>query len=340
MDNNKASYSDIYGDSTPTIEYGQNLALKSVLVTGSQGMLGNGLAKTLQFLRDSGVYPTLEIHLASRSWERDQELAWQKSKVNTITLDQISSLREISHVIHASSPSNITQIDRYDQLKYANLTVAEQAIQLNPSKMIYISSSEVFRGDSTSRHVSSQDFNKLNKRDWYPLSKIETENYLLEVSKKSDIDIDIVRLFHTFGPGVRKEDGRSFADFLWGAATRGEVKLKSNGEQKRTFLYLSDAIDGILKLLLSSGPNFRTINIGSSEEISILDFAALVCKVSKAEIYFEKDLEFLHSPNNSIIPDTDEISDLGWVPRVRLQQAVELTYSWIIDSIAVNSSLK
>jgi len=340
MANNNATYSDIYGDRAPDIESGQNQALKSVLITGSQGMLGNGLAKTFQFLRDSGICPTLEIHLASRSWEKGQELTWQKSKVNTITLDQISSLREISHVIHASSPSNITQIETYEQLKYANLTVADQAIRLKPLKMIYISSSEVFRGDSTSRQVSSQDFNKLNKRDWYPLSKIETESYLLEVSKKSMINIDIVRLFHTFGPGVRKEDGRSFADFLWGAAASGEVRLKSNGEQKRTFLYLSDAIDGILKLLLSTGRSFRTVNIGSTEEISILEFAELICKISKAEIFFEKDREFLHSPNSSIVPDIDEMLDLGWVPRVELQQAVELTYSWIGDSIAVNSSLR
>ena len=340
MANNTASYSDIYGDRAPQVGYGQNLALKSVLVTGSQGMLGNGLAKTFQFLRDSGVFPDLEIFLASRSWDKELAATWKKSKVNTLILDQISNLTGISHVIHASSPSNITQIDTIEQLTNANLTVAEQVMHLNPAKLIYISSSEVFRGHSSGGNVSHLDFSKLNKRDWYPLSKLETENYLFEASKTSRVDIDIVRLFHTFGPGVKKDDGRSFADFLWGAASEGEVKLKSNGEQKRTFLYLSDAIDGILKLLPSNGPSFRTVSIGSSEEISILEFAQLVCEISKTKLNFTKDPVFLHSPNNSIVPSMEEMSDLGWSPRFDLQQAVEMTYSWIVNSMVINSNLK
>ena len=340
MANNAASYSDIYGDRAPQVEYGQNVSLKSVLVTGSQGMLGNGLAKTFQFLRDSGVFPNLEIFLASRSWDKELESTWKKNKIDAITLDQILNLTGISHVIHASSPSNITQIDTFEQLTNANLTVAEQIIHLNPAKLIYMSSSEVFRGHSSGGNVPYLDFSKLNKRDWYPLSKLETENYLFEVSKKSSINIDIVRLFHTFGPGVKKDDGRSFADFLWGAASEGQVTLKSNGEQKRTFLYLSDAIDGILKLLLSNGPSFRTVNIGSLEEISILEFAELVCEISNSKLNFTKDSTFLHSPNNSIVPSMEEMSELGWSPRVDLQQAVEMTYSWIIKSMVVNPNLK
>jgi dTDP-glucose 4,6-dehydratase len=144
--------------------------------------------------------------------------------------------------------------------------------------------------------------------------------------------VNIVRLFHTFGPGVRRNDGRSFADFLYSAADGKIPKLHSDGTALRTFLFSADAVNAILAIL-TRGINLETYNVGSDMPISILDFAKRVSSIAglKDEVLFDSTLPKGHiqSPNKALIPDLKKISNLGWRIQTSLDDSIEKTLCFL-----------
>jgi nucleoside-diphosphate-sugar epimerase len=325
------NFEEIYTNKLAYFITNTDFAPRSILVTGAQGMLGNGIAVTLANLVQKNLLERCQLILASRKWSTTAANYWSKNKnCKLINNSEIGTAdKEVDLVIHTASPSNITKINSFEELNHANLGLLKSIYVLNPKKFVFISSGEVYKGNVKSEEENLGDFLGNSPRDWYPLAKIAAENYLLESAKYANMDISIVRLFHTFGPGVKKDDGRSFADILWGAAEQREIRLKSDGKQIRTFLYLSDAIDAILSLSLSKINATNITNLGSPYQISIIEFAQMVAEVTRARIVFEVQAEFQHSPNQAIIPNLEKLSSYGWSPKVDLYDGIYRTIKWI-----------
>jgi UDP-glucuronate decarboxylase len=148
-------------------------------------------------------------------------------------------------------------------------------------RVLYISSGEIYGSDAPTP-VSEEFVGKIDHelpRSAYPLAKIEAEKIGQEICVKYGIDFRIVRLFHSFGPGVRENDGRSFADFLWQCARGKEPILFSKGHDVRSFLYSEDAVAGMLTVFLKD-QSTRPINVGSEQAVTILEFAKKVSELS------------------------------------------------------------
>ena len=324
-------FKDIYKEMSVTLTPHNTNTPKSILITGAQGMLGHGLAVAVNKLMETNRSSGSCLYLSSRNWSDTTNFILREiPHCKLITNEQIPDLEvQIDLVLHTASPSNITQISTFEELERANLGILHKILKINPRRIVYISSGEVYGGGQSHEERILDEFSKSNIRDWYPLAKLSTENELRKVQEDKKLEVCAIRLFHTFGPGVKAKDGRSFADVLWGATTMNEIVLKSKGEQVRTFLYLSDAIDGILSLAFNRILGFNVTNLGSAIPISIHEFAKTVANISGATIRFEYAEEFQHSPNKTIVPNVGRMLLNGWNQKISLEDGIRRTIDWI-----------
>lgn len=306
---------------------------KSVLITGAQGMLGNAIAeyfyKAISELHGDNAL----LLLASRSWPMRTKWESRRNCRLIANADITSEDSQVELIVHTASPSNITKVESREILNKINEGMLENLYALNPKKIVFISTGEVYGGEDLDEGSYSRKFKTENKRDWYPIEKIRAEESLRNWQLGSGRSVDIVRLFHTFGPGLKSNDGRSFADILWGSVLKNEIVLYSKGDQVRTFLYLSDAVEIIVEQALVQNYTYRLYNLGGTDPVTILDFAREVSRLTGARINQELSREFLHSPNSSIIPRMDGLRELAWKPKVALDEGLVLTLDYIRNSI-------
>ena len=324
----KAEFGDIF-----PAELEQNLNLNhsdfnfsSVLVTGSNGMVGNAVAITLDRLIHRYA-PKCDLYLASRSWPSEAKSRYEGSPILITNTEARSRMHSFDLIVHCASPSNVTKIDSYEQLLDINRTFLENCISPTTKKIIFISSGEVYKGGATK--IEPKKAGKITNdiRDWYPYAKIECEEHLFNIFSTLNLSVNIIRLFHTFGPGLSRNDGRSFSDILYAATDGKAIELKSDGSQVRSFLYLGDAVSAILKCIRDNS-QYRILNVGSPNQISILQFAELVGKATDSDVMISKK-KFIHSPFEVIVPDISETLAWGWDPIVDILDSINLTLNWI-----------
>ena len=325
-----ASLSDLYGNDSPTGSFQEIINKGSVLITGAQGLIGNAVAQLIYHAYFIESNSEATIYLASRSWTLESQNYWStKTHVKLIRNDDIPLLEDLEIVVHAASPSNIVEITTIDSLRFANLELAKKILKTKPRKIVFISTSEVYGGLDIAEGSRSQCLKYEVRRDWYPLVKLETEDYLTQEAQKQNLNLVIIRLFHTFGPGIRKNDGRSFADFIYNAARNETIILKSKGQQIRTYMYVTDAAEVILNESLNFENKITVMNLGSLEPISIYDFAMEVAGVSNTDVKIHIQTEFEHSPNNKIIPKLDYLSSKAYIPKTSRKLGIYRTIKWI-----------
>lgn len=331
------TYEDIFVNQGSISSQNLKVVPRRILVTGAQGMVGNAISRTLGHLQVQGPLCDTELYLSSRSWSLDHVEEYSlKSRIILINNSSLESIEQIDLAIHVASPSNITHINSLEQLRDVNIGFLEKIKNLKPKKIVYLSSGEVYKGENPVEGSQFGGFKESIKRDWYPIAKLEAENFLRQIGSQEEVCSHVIRLFHTYGPGVKVNDGRSFADILWGAALHNEITLKSAGDQIRSFLYLSDAVNGILSATFSEESKFQISNLGSDKPISILEFAQIVADATNSKISFAENPGFSHSPNNYLVPNLDNISKLGWEPQVSLEKGIEQTINWIRNSIQLS----
>lgn len=332
----KATFLDIFGAEYPSSKL-QKMSFfngKRILILGSQGMIGNAFSQILLEGVNRGIFIPKEVLLASRNWidyPKSQEISNFQRILNT-DLDRID--KNIDILIHCASPSNITKYETFNELDYANTVLLENALKLKPIQVLYISSSEVYAGQETNEESKLVPLDIDNKRNWYPLVKRKCEEVVKEYSNLNpNISANCIRLFHTFGPGLAPDDGRSFADIIWAGALNKPIVLHSDGSQVRSFLYISDALNAFFVLLFNSKLGCEEINVGSLVPNSILDFAQTVQRITEVDLKKLPSSTFQHSPFNTILPKLRKISDYGWEPDVSLESGILKTIYWAKNSI-------
>jgi UDP-glucuronate decarboxylase len=314
---------------------------KRVLITGGTGMIGSYLVEALCFVCElQGIIPK-EIHLVTRNHNYSKISNLSSYKFVTISNSQSSSensYRGFEYLIHAASPASPLSYPSLSDLIEVNVGMLSQMITEETERVLYISSGEIYGSDAPTP-VSEEFVGKIDHelpRSAYPLAKIAAEKIGQEICVKYGIDFRIVRLFHSFGPGVRENDGRSFADFLWQCARGKDPILFSKGHDVRSFLYSEDAVAGMLTVFLkdqSTGP----INVGSEQAVTILEFAKKVSELSgqKERVTFRLEEQgYATSPNHVIIPDTSKLKALGWNQKVTLEESIRRTLGWVKNQIA------
>ena len=318
---------------------------KNVLITGGTGMVGSFLAESIILgCKIQGYQPT-KLRIGGESISRSEKEKFSNVGYVEMSSDYLmhSKILQTKNktwsgdnqiIFHLASPASVTKIESYESLKFVNVDCLENILNPNVEKLMYFSTGEVYgnKAGQLLREPEHANFNLSIKRDWYPQAKLEGEEKSKELCSLHDIKLSVIRLFHTFGPGVKRSDGRSFADFLYAAAAGHLPILKSKGQDVRTFLFSVDAVIAFINICNQSD-KFNTYNVGSNAPVTILKFAQEISEVAglngKVDFNLSSNNEYIHSPNQSLVPDITKITNLGWRNRTDIRTAISETLQYI-----------
>jgi dTDP-glucose 4,6-dehydratase len=239
---------------------------------------------------------------------------------------------ELDYILHFASPAS--PID-YLKIPIQTLKVGSLGThnllglaKEKKARILIASTSEVY-GDPLVHPQSEAYFgnvNTISPRGVYDEAKRFQESITMAYHRFHGLETRIARIFNTYGPRMRLNDGRVIPAFI-GQALRGEnLTVFGDGNQTRSFCYVDDQIEGIYRLLFSDYPN--PVNIGNPEEITILDFAEEIIRLTgtNQKIVFEplpQDDPLQRQPDISLAN-----SILGWAPRVSRREGMKITFDY------------
>jgi len=311
-----------------------------VLITGGAGFLGSHLCDHFLSMGHeviamdnllTGSTANIE-HLAGH----DRFLFIKHDVTNYIFVEG-----RLDAVLHFASPAS--PID-YLELPIPTLKVGalgtHKALGLAMEKnarFLLASTSEVY-GDPLI-HPQTEDYwgnvNPIGPRGVYDEAKRFAEAMTMAYHRYHGVDTRIVRIFNTFGPRMRLNDGRVVPNFI-AQALRGEsLTVYGDGSQTRSFCYVSDTVEGIYRLLMSEEAD--PVNIGNPSEMTILQFAQRIIELtgSSSRISFiqPKDVRIKDDPKVRQ-PDISKARRvLGWEPGVSLEEGLEKAIEWFRDRV-------
>jgi dTDP-glucose 4,6-dehydratase len=302
-----------------------------VLITGGAGFLGSHLC---DFLLSQGYRMVCMDNLITGSTANIQHLKDNESFefVQHNVAEYIRVDGKIDYVLHFASPASPVDFLRLpiQTLKAGALGTlnALGVARANGARFLLASSSEVY-GDPLINPQGEGywgNVNPVGPRAVYDESKRFAEALTMAYHRQHGIDTRIARIFNTYGPRMRKNDGRVIPTFITQALNNEPLSVFGDGSQTRSFCYISDLIEGIYRLMLSD-LNEPT-NLGNPEEISILELGRKILEITRSRS------EIVHKP----LPEDDprvrrpdiararEI--LGWNPKVDLREGLTKTLRW------------
>ncbi|GAB4139802.1 MAG: GDP-mannose 4,6-dehydratase [Ignavibacteriales bacterium] len=244
---------------------------------------------------------------------------------------------KVDYILHFASPAS--PID-YLQLPIQTLKVGSlgthKALGLAKEKnarFLLASTSEVY-GDPEI-HPQKESYwgnvNPIGPRGVYDEAKRFAEALTMAYNRYHKVETRIVRIFNTYGPRMRLNDGRALPAFFSQALTGEDITVFGDGSQTRSFTYVSDLIDGIFRLLMSD--EVEPVNIGNPQEITILDFAKEIIELTKtkSKIIFQ-DLP-VDDPKVRQPDITKAKTILNWEPKVDRKKGLELTLDYFRNKI-------
>jgi dTDP-glucose 4,6-dehydratase len=244
---------------------------------------------------------------------------------------------EVDYVLHFASPAS--PID-YLKLPLETLKVGSlgtlHALGLAKEKrarFLLASTSEVY-GDPQI-HPQPEGYwgnvNPVGPRGVYDEAKRFAEAVTMAYRRHHGVDTCILRIFNTYGPRMRPNDGRAIPAFATQALANKPITVAGDGSQTRSVVYVDDEVDGIVRLLLSdhAGP----MNIGNPHELSVLEIAELVREIagSTSEITFiprPTDDPMIRQPDITLAREV-----LGWEPKVHVRDGLKLTIDWFRENV-------
>ncbi len=311
-----------------------------ILVTGGAGFLGSHIC---DYLLAEGNEVIAMDNLITGSTDNIEHLAGH-DRFHFIKHDVTNYIYiegTIDAVLHFASPAS--PID-YLELPIQTLQVGalgtHKVLGLAKAKgarFLLASTSEVY-GDPLI-HPQTEDYwgnvNPIGPRGVYDEAKRFAEAMTMAYHRTHNVDTRIVRIFNTFGPRMRLNDGRVVPNFI-AQALRGEsLTVYGDGIQTRSFCYVSDLIDGVCRLLLSD--ETEPVNVGNPQEMTILDFAYKIVELtgstSDITLMQPEDVRVKDDPRVRQ-PDISKARRLlGWGPKVSLDEGLRKTIEWFRDRV-------
>jgi dTDP-glucose 4,6-dehydratase len=306
------------------------------LVTGGAGFLGSHLCDSLL---GEGYSVVVVDNLLTGRRHNIAHLA-NDSRFEFIEKDicEPFDVGKVDYVFHFASPASPVDytIHGIPTLKVGSLGTfhALDVAHKYGAKYLVSSTSECY-GDPL-EHPQKETYwgnvNSIGPRSVYDEAKRFTEAVTMAYHRYHKVDTRIVRIFNTYGPRLQLNDGRVVSNFMK-QALRGEpLTVYGNGSQTRSFCYVSDEIDGFLRLSKSS--EHLPVNIGNPNEFTILECAQYVLKVtgSKSKIAYEPLPQ--DDPKQRQPDITKARTLLGWEPKIQLEEGLRLSLDYFRKAVA------
>ncbi|SHI63048.1 NAD-dependent epimerase/dehydratase family protein [Lutispora thermophila] len=321
------------------------------IITGSGGFIGSYFLDFIDYC-NKYVFSTPDKVICIDNYRTSSinRIMHLTDNDNFLFLDKdISKPIEITHdvdyIVHAASIASPSFYRKYPiETIEANVWGLKNLLDIAKSKsiksMLYLSSSEIY-GDPDSANIPTDEAYNGNvscvgPRACYDESKRLGETLCINYWKQYDVPIKIVRPFNVYGPGLRIDDKRVISDFFKGALYDKKIEILSDGRPTRSFCYISDAVTGFIKVLMSEY-NGEAFNIGNDEqEISMKQLAEKVAEVvGNTTIIYDKsnDKDYLIDNPRRRCPDLRKARNLlNYNPSVNLETGLKRLLAWYSDT--------
>lgn len=344
-----------YNDSRDVIEglaeLNQRFSGKTVLITGAAGFLGTEFVHYFAALNDSGVLSRPCHCIAMDNFSRgmpdwlDRLHPRKDLRVLKANVVQYKRWPRADFIIHGASIASPIVYRQYPlETMDANVlglrNLLEHSRQCQPESMLFFSSSEIY-GDPDAAHIPTDESYRglvscTGPRACYDESKRYGETLCVNFWRVHRVPVKVARPFNNYGPGLRLDDRRVLPDFFRDVLNGRDVVILSDGRATRTFCYVSDALEGYLRLLLS-GENGEAFNIGTEKpEVSVRDLARMVIEVCGKDVNVihkeSEDADYLTDNPCRRCPDISKArSRLAYKPRVSLEQGLKRLRDYYLD---------
>jgi dTDP-glucose 4,6-dehydratase len=312
------------------------------LVTGGAGFLGSHLCDAL--LADGYSVVAVDNLLTGRlsnlqHLRRDSRFEFQQADVC-----EAFDFGPVNYVFHFASPASPVDynIHGIPTLKVGSLGSfhALDVARTYGAKYLVASTSECY-GDPL-EHPQKETYwghvNPIGPRSVYDEAKRFAEATTMAYLRYHSVDTHIVRIFNTYGPRMQINDGRVIPNFMRQAMRAEEITVYGDGSQTRSFCYVSDEIDGILRL--SRSPEHEPVNIGNPTEFTILECAQRVLEITGSKSEIRHEALPVDDPKQRR-PDISKAKRLlGWEPKIDLEAGLRMSLDYFQQAVAEETSTR
>jgi UDP-glucuronate decarboxylase len=324
---------------------------KRILVTGGAGFIGSHLSERL--LNDGHEVLCLDNYFTGTKKNISHLLTHPHFELVTHDVTQ-PILLEVDWIFNLACPASPIHY-QYNPVKTIKVNVLGALNMLGLAKRVrarvmQASTSEIYGDPET--HPQREEYwgnvNPIGKRSCYDEGKRVAETLFFDYLRQNNVDIKVVRIFNTYGPRMRPDDGRVISNFITEAINNKPITIYGDGKQTRAFCYIDDMIEGMIRMMdhetgehkkernytkpyLSGFPG--PINLGNPNEVSIISIAKRIIDMldSKSEIIFEK---LPDDDPRRRCPDISKAKNyLEWQPKISLDEGLKRTIDYFLNKV-------
>ena len=316
----------------------EQLKGSTILITGSTGLIGSNLVDAVAYNsreKDLGIRLILPV----RNTEAAENLfGWTGAKIIKYELGKAPEINEpVDYIVHLASPTSSKffsekPVDTLLSNFEGTRALLDWAAQNPVKKLAVVSSMEVYGYPEKGHKVREEEigsFETMNARNSYPIGKIASEALCYAYFSQYGVPAVILRATQTFGPGVRYDDGRVFAEFMRCIIGIKDIVLKTEGLTERSYLYTADAVSAILTALLKAEPGQSYTIANPKTYCSIRDMAKMAADdIAGGSIKVVFDIgddpdKMGYADTLYMDLDTAKMTALGWKPYADLKTMFE-----------------
>ncbi len=307
--------------------------METALVTGGAGFIGSHLCEKLL---EIGYKVVCLDNLLTGSKKNIEHLINNANFkfIEADVCDPIEIENKVAFIFHLASPASPVDYQNHpEETLLANSLGTLSVLKLSKeiqAKVLIASTSEVY-GDPK-EHPQKETYwgnvNSFGPRSCYDESKRFAEAATYVYISKHKIDARLIRIFNTYGPRMQKDDGRVISNFINQAIKNEPLTVYGKGNQTRSFCYVSDLVEGIIRAMFTQGTKSEVINLGNPEEYKIIDLADKIKKLtnSSSEIVY-KDLP-PDDPTQRQPDISKAINLLSWQPQINVDEGLQKTIEY------------
>jgi UDP-glucuronate decarboxylase len=310
--------------------------MKRILITGGAGFLGSHLCDRLI---EQGNDVLCLDNFFTGSKENIIHLMGNP-RFELIRHDIINPIfLEIDEIYNLACPASPVHY-QYNAIKTIKTNVMGAINTLGmakrlKAKILQASTSEVYGNPEV--HPQREDYwgnvNPIGPRSCYDEGKRAAECLMMDYHRQNGVIVKIVRIFNTYGPRMALNDGRVVSNFIIQALKGQDITVFGDGSQTRSFCYVDDMIDGLIRMMGTPDTFLGPINIGNSDEFTVIDLAETVIRMtdSPSKIILKPLPQDDPAQRKPDITLAREI--LGWLPKVPLEEGLERTIAYFRQAI-------
>lgn len=307
---------------------------KTALVAGGAGFIGSHLCKKL--LKENLRVICIDNFITGEKgniadFSSDPNFIFMEK--NVIEIDKNLTKEKIDYIFHLASPASPNKKSPRSYINFPIETLLVNSAgtfrllelaKINNSKFLFASSSEIY-GDPAVSPQTEDYFGNVNPvgiRSVYDEGKRFGEAITMVYVRKKYADATIIRIFNTYGPKMRADDGRVVSNFVNQAIKNEPLTVYGDGKQTRSICFISDLVEGLYLAMISDKTNGEVLNLGNPEEKTILELANIVKEKtgSSSSIVFEPLPE--DDPKKRKPDITKAKNLLNWSPKVSIDQGL------------------